>query len=76
MIQVLAGHPVDMITCYKEKAFAAQEVVTGALNAAVFFAHPHASWKTDTNFKALSNEPIRLIKIRQNSKHRKCIDID
>jgi len=39
MFQLLAGYPVDMITCYNAKAFAAHKEVTEALNTAVYFAH-------------------------------------
>ena len=92
MIRLLAGYPVHTITCDNGKEFAGHEEVAEALNAAVYFAHPYASWERGTNentnglirqyipkgtnFKALSTEDINFIENRLNFRPRKCIDFD
>jgi transposase, IS30 family len=77
MIRLLSGYTVHTITCDNGKEFAAHEEVAEALNAAVYIAHPYASWargtnentnglirqyiQKGTNFKELSNEDISFI---------------
>jgi transposase, IS30 family len=92
MIRLLAGYPVHTITCDNRKEFAAHEKVSEALNAAVYFAHPYASWERGTyqntnglirqyipkgtNFRNLSSEDISFIENRLNFRPRKCINFD
>ena len=92
MIRLLSGYPVHTITCDNGKEFAGHEEVAEALNAAVYFAHPYASWERGTNentnglirqyipkgtsFKELSTEDINFIENRLNFRPRKCIDFD
>jgi len=49
MIRLLCGFPVHTITCDNGKEFAAHEEIAEALNAAIYFAHPYASWERGTN---------------------------
>lgn len=92
MIRLLSGYPVHTITCDNGKEFAAHEEIAEALDAAVYFAHPYASWERgtnentnglirqyipkDTNFKELSVEDMRFIEDQLNFRPRKCIDFD
>jgi IS30 family transposase len=92
MIRLLSGYPVHTITCDNGKEFAAHEEVAEALNAAIYFAHPYASWERGTNentnglirqyipkgtnFNNLDIEDIRFIEDRLNSRPRKCINFD
>ena len=92
MIRLLCGFPVHTITCDNGKEFAAHEEIAEALNAAIYFAHPYASWERGTNentnglirqyipkgtnFKELDMEDIRFIENRLNLRPRKCIDFD
>jgi len=92
MVRLLSGYPVHTITCDNGKEFAAHEEVAKTLNAAVFFAHPYASWERGTNentnglirqyvpkgtnFRELSNEDISFIENRLNFRPRKCIDFE
>jgi len=89
---LLSGYPILTITCDNQKEFAAHEEVAKALNAAVYFAHPYASWERGTNentnrlirqyipkgtnFKELPIEDISFIENHLNFRPRKCIDYD
>jgi len=80
IIRLLSGYPVHTITCDNGKEFAVHEEVAEALDAAVYFVHPYASWERETNentnglirqyipkgtnFKMLSFEDIRFIENR------------
>lgn len=89
IVSLLAGLPVQTITCDNGKEFADHEDVAKALGARVYFAHPYASWERGTNentnglirqyfpknteFNKITNEDIRFVENRLNTRPRKCL---
>jgi IS30 family transposase len=89
IIELLKGFPVHTITCDNGKEFAAHEEISRALEAKTFFAHPYASWERGTNentnglirqyfpkgtnFTNISENDIRYVENRLNTRPRKCL---
>jgi transposase, IS30 family len=89
IITLLAGFPVHTITCDNGKEFAGHETIAKELKAAVYFAHPYASWERgtnentnglirqyfpkNTNFRDLTQEDIKFVEHRLNTRPRKCL---
>jgi transposase, IS30 family len=92
IVRLMSGLPVHTITFDNGKEFAAHEEIAEALNAAIYFAHPYASWERGTNentnglirqyipkgsnFMKLTNVDIMFIENRLNTRPRKCIDFN
>jgi len=88
IISLLEDFPVHTITCDNGREFADHEGIAEGLKAKVYFAHPYASWERGTNentnglirqyipkrteFKKITNEDIRFVENRLNTRPRKC----
>jgi len=92
IVVLLTGLPVHTLTFDNGKEFAGYEDISQALNTAVYFAHPYASWERgtnentnglirqyilkDKNFRNLSVEEILFAEYRLNTRPRKCLNFD
>lgn len=92
IIDLLHDFPVRTITLDNGKEFADHEIVSQALGAEVYFAHPYSSWERGTNentnglirqyipkkmsFGLLTNADIVFVENRLNTRPRKCLDFE
>lgn len=83
------AHWVHTITADNGKEFAEHEKISEAIKAAIYFAHPYASWERGTNentnglirqyfpkgtrFEEITDEQIRIVQERLNRRPRKTL---